>query len=213
MIKVVILLKDAITGQVMTRLGKDIGMDNARKVHEILAINAVDVALSTKLPVELSFSGDLDSPFAQKLGELPVSIYEQIEGTLGAKIHQALRRADRVIAIGIDCPGIIPANLLEAAKKTEIIFAPAADGGYCLVAASSPPIGLFQDIEWSTASVLETSLQHCKNLGLKYSLLPMSYDIDTQADLIRLLKDPSLPSSLQKRLIPYARSTITTKKP
>ena len=48
---------------------------------------------------------------------------------------------------------------------------------------------LFSDIEWSTPLVLEQSLAKAGQENLRVSILPEWYDVDTEADLIRLLQD------------------------
>src|SRR5262249_24807973 len=45
---------------------------------------------------------------------------------------------------------------------------------------------LFEDIAWSTAGVLPSTLERIAELGLRLELLPDSWDIDTPADLRRL---------------------------
>ena len=204
---VTILLKDAVHGNVMTRLGKTIGYKAATEVHRILTFHTVKVAVASGLKVSLSFAGDTKGSFAQELQKnYPISIIRQRNGNLGQKIHQALQISERSIAIGIDCPGVTIEDLQTAATASNVIFGPSYDGGYWLIGANNPAIELFADVPWSTPSVLQKSINNCKKLSLDYGFLPTRYDIDTYNDLHRLLADPTLPSSLKQRLYPYARN-------
>ncbi|MBA2493448.1 MAG: hypothetical protein H0V31_01975, partial [Acidobacteria bacterium] len=48
---------------------------------------------------------------------------------------------------------------------------------------------IFENVEWSSAQTFEQTAQNIKNLGLKFSLLPVWYDVDFPEDLARLEKD------------------------
>ncbi|MEN6326747.1 MAG: TIGR04282 family arsenosugar biosynthesis glycosyltransferase [Syntrophomonas sp.] len=94
---------------------------------------------------------------------------------------------DAVIFLGSDMPCLTPALLQESINRlhtNDLVIGPAEDGGYYLLAIKNVHKALFQDIPWSTAGVLDATLQAAAQGGLIYSLLPVHSDIDTWDDLI-----------------------------
>ncbi len=69
-----------------------------------------------------------------------------------------------------------------------MVLGPAEDGGYYLIALRAGAVSprLFQDVPWSTDQVLPTTLERCRELGLRLELLPVASDVDTVDDLRRL---------------------------
>ncbi|HRC87413.1 MAG TPA: DUF2064 domain-containing protein, partial [Thermoanaerobaculia bacterium] len=116
---------------------------------------------------------------------------------LGERLYHGLAAAARhhlyVAAVGSDHPHLSAARverafaLLEAG--TDAVFGPAEDGGYYLVALSAKILApaLFAEIPWSSAETLAATLARCQELGLKVELLEPSPDVDTPADLGRLV--------------------------
>ncbi|MAA78627.1 MAG: hypothetical protein CL916_05160 [Deltaproteobacteria bacterium] len=204
--RIVLIGKDAIPGQVKTRLQPDISANNAAHIYKEIAIHICQTALETNIPVEISFRGDTCSTFAKKLKNLGCTLYVQTHYDLGSIIHRALHRADRVVAMGMDMPLITTTEIYDAMNRQEIVFGPAEDGGYWLIAAKKPIRRIFEDIDWSTDQVLAQSTQRCQDNNIAFSFASTHYDIDTGADLTRLLDDPLLPSSLHNRIHPYALS-------
>ena len=64
-----------------------------------------------------------------------------------------------------------------------VVFGPATDGGYYLVAVAQRHPELFSDMEWSTEAVLETTLARAAKAGLNIELLDYKTDVDTLADV------------------------------
>ena len=204
--KIVLIGKDAIPGQVKTRLQPNVSSTAAAHIYKAFALHVCQIALDTGIPVEISFRGNGSGPFAKELRSLGCTLYEQVHHDLGSIIHRALHRADRVVAMGMDMPLITPAEIHDAIHRKEVVFGPAEDGGYWLIAATKPIKEIFVDIDWSTDRVLAQSTRRCQDNNIAFSFAPTHYDIDTVADLMRLLHDPLLPSSLHNRIHSYALS-------
>jgi uncharacterized protein len=95
------------------------------------------------------------------------------------------------IAIDSDSPTLPMAYVAHAAQilsraAADVVIGPAEDGGYYLIGVTAPQPRLFEDVTWSTSSVLPTTLTRVKELGLRLHLLPTWFDIDTAQDLARL---------------------------
>jgi hypothetical protein len=134
-------------------------------------------------------------------------VFEQAP-TIGDVLHAALSRFladghDAAIAINADSPTLPTAVVEQAiaalrAPGDRVVFGPASDGGYYLVGIKRPHARLFEDIVWSTPTVLMRSRERAAEIGLPVSLLPMWYDVD-DAETFALLE-----AELAGRTPPFA---------
>ncbi len=103
--------------------------------------------------------------------------------------HFAAAGHRRIIAFNSDSPHL-PASVLESAFEalatSDVVVGPTHDGGYYLVGAKATHPGLFGGDGMGTSSALETLLARARALGLSVRLVDPFYDIDVEADLIRL---------------------------
>lgn len=116
---------------------------------------------------------------------------ERLAGVLAGLIAEGHAAA---IAIDSDSPTLPMAYVAAAAsvlsrKLADVVIGPAEDGGYYLIGITSPQPRLFDDVAWSTASVLPTTLARTEELGLRSHLLPLWFDVDTERDLARLREE------------------------
>ncbi len=94
--------------------------------------------------------------------------------------------ARRVVIIGMDCPSLDEPALAEAFEsltRTDVVFGPAADGGYYLLGLSKPCPRVFTGIDWGTACVLEQSLVAARVSCPIPRLLGLREDVDLPGDL------------------------------
>lgn len=92
----------------------------------------------------------------------------------------------KVIIIGTDAPDIsseILQSSIDALDTSDIVIGPALDGGYYLLGMKQLHGHLFKDIEWSTGSVLQKTIEKAQAHHLTVQLLPSLTDIDTIEDL------------------------------
>ena len=120
---------------------------------------------------------------------------------LGERMYRGLldlfaRGYDLAIIVGSDLPRL-RGSLIEEAASTlrqnlaDVILGPADDGGYYLLGLRKPYEGLFQGIQWSTSTVLATTIAVAHRLGLRVHLLPQLRDVDTREDLRALMSEAS----------------------
>ena len=113
---------------------------------------------------------------------------------LGARMLHAfrhgLRRAERVILIGADCPVLRASDLRLAARwlagGTDAVFAPAEDGGYALIALRRVSPRLFEGIAWGGAQVMAQTRARLALLGWRWRELREVWDVDRPEDVPRL---------------------------
>lgn len=95
---------------------------------------------------------------------------------------------ERIAIIGSDSPDLPGDYILRAYdlldKGKDVVFGPAEDGGYYLLAMGRLRRELFTDLPWSKPELLQASLERAGQMGLEAALLPQWYDLDTCADLL-----------------------------
>jgi rSAM/selenodomain-associated transferase 1 len=123
----------------------------------------------------------------------------QTDGDLGDRMRAAFEHLLRergyaaALLIGSDIPFLSAAHVTDACNSLHasagIVLGPAADGGYYLVGMTQVHGGLFERIDWGTATVLADTLRVADRLGVEARLIGSTYDIDTIEDLRRLERD------------------------
>ncbi|MBX9924766.1 MAG: TIGR04282 family arsenosugar biosynthesis glycosyltransferase [Hyphomicrobiaceae bacterium] len=121
------------------------------------------------------------------------------DSTLGVVLQSATRALiedghDCAILVNADSP-TLPTSLIERAMAElrapgdRVVLGPATDGGYYLIGLKQPHGRVFEDITWSTASVLSQTIERAGEIGLPVVLLPPWYDVDDAATLAVLLDE------------------------
>jgi rSAM/selenodomain-associated transferase 1 len=119
----------------------------------------------------------------------------QAEGDLGDRMAGAFawgfaQGATRAVLTGSDSPSLPPGLMAEAFERLrtrDLVIGPSVDGGYYLIGMSRPLPGVFRGVAWSSARVLEQTLDRAEEAGVRPSLLPPWYDVDTPEGLDFLL--------------------------
>jgi uncharacterized protein len=194
---IVVMTKEAVAGQVKTRLVPQLGADGAAAFHLALVDVTFRIVASLALPVVVCLEGTRGR-IAALARERGLDLVAQTEGDLGARLVAALGD-ERRVAIGTDAPTIDPQWIADAIARPEpVVLGPTDDGGYWLVGTARSTPALFESIPWSTPAVHATTLARARDAGLAVGLLPGTYDIDEPADLARLAADPRCPPSLRR---------------
>jgi len=163
-----IFAKEPELGKVKTRLAKDLGREKALRVYQQLLKKTRSTFKRTPYKTEIYFT-------ARQKGR-----------DLGARMFNAfkdnLKKYNKVIIIGVDCPFITRSLVRQAFKSLDhspLVLGPTLDGGYYLIGLTQVRPKLFRKISWGTDKVLKQTLKHCKLLGIKPVMLKKLYDIDT----------------------------------
>ena len=89
----------------------------------------------------------------------------------------------------------LPRRLLVAAIEAlstpgdRVVLGAADDGGYYLIGLKRIHPRLFSDIDWSTAQVLEQTIERAAEINLEVEVLPSWYDVDCATTLRRLCEE------------------------
>lgn len=194
-VQVAVMAKAPVPGFAKTRLIPALGARGAARLQRRLTCRAIRVALDAGLgAVTLWCAPDARHRFFRALQRTAgVACRPQPDGDLGERMLAAFRRhcpAGPLLLIGTDCPALSSSHLREAARALlrgdDAVFVPADDGGYVLVGLREPHAELFDDVHWSTGSVMSETRARARAAGLTVNELATLWDLDVPRDLDRL---------------------------
>lgn len=188
--RLLLFTKPARAGRVKTRLIGDLTAEQAAALHAAFLGDVLERLQSGDFEVRIAWA--LEEGEAAPEGPWPGVRQEGAD--LGERLYRALSEGDAaaVAALGSDHPTVSLDLIHDAFARVEagadVAIGPAEDGGYYLIALRAGAVSprLFADVAWSTDRVLSTTLERCRELGLRVELLPVAADVDTPEDLRRL---------------------------
>ncbi len=190
----IVFLKSPEPGAVKTRLVPLLGAQRAADLYRLLAEAGVRATTPTAGDYQRLFFFTPEAARDRVARWLPgETLVPQSAGDVGARMSSAFeeafaRGAGRVALVGSDVPWVTRQHVVEAFDALDthdVAIGPALDGGYYLLALPRPRPELFEGVAWSTAGVLETTLDKADTLGLSVHQLTPLPDIDTPDDLRR----------------------------
>lgn len=184
-----------IPGQVKTRLSPALPPALACDLYRALLADTLAAAAAASVDSRRLYWADaptLEVPFP---GAEPFEPHVQHGADLGARLEDAFagmltRPRDRAVVIGSDAPGVTAARIdkaFAALELADVAVGPASDGGYWLIGLAAPAPALFRDVHWSTEHVLAQTLERAAAHRHAVSELMPLPDLDTPADLVRLI--------------------------
>jgi rSAM/selenodomain-associated transferase 1 len=194
----VIVAKYPAPGAVKTRLGATIGLDRSAGLYAAFLRD-----LHARFTVAAATSGyDLiwacaasDTPMSTVLGANSVVLLQR-GNDFAERLYNCCRDVAalsyrRTVVLGSDSPHV-PTKAVtlafHALARFDVVLGPAEDGGYYLVGVNNwpEPPDIFRGITMSTERVLRETLERVDRLGLTHMTLEATFDVDTEADLLRL---------------------------
>lgn len=187
------MAKAPIPGLAKTRLIPDIGAHAAAVLAGRLMERAVQTALAADIgPVMLWCAPDTGhSAFHALAQHYAVTLAAQPQGDLGRRMLACTLDGPTLVT-GSDCPALTATHLQDAARalrEADAVLIPAEDGGYVLIGTRAPQPGLFNDMTWSTGTVLAETRRRIAALNLRVVELAPLWDVDTESDLARLERE------------------------
>lgn len=188
----IVFLKHPEPGRVKTRLIPALGKETAAELYRVMAEEVLRATVPPAGEYEtLAFFAPPEAAKDMRTWLPGLRLRAQSGGDLGERMSTAFGRvfergAGRVAIIGTDAPGVtsdVVTGALAALDRAPVVLGPAEDGGYYLLALRELHPELFQDMEWSTPTVLEETLRRAQAAGLAVHRLPTLRDVDTVEDL------------------------------
>ena len=190
----VVFAKRPEPGKVKTRLCPPFTPEQAAEFYRCLLQDVLEAMARVAPPLGLELRLALHPPDAVGEPGVPVPAgFGQVAQRgvdLSERMAHSIDRASAegyapILIRGSDSPaldGDTLAAALHALEDADLVLCPDLDGGYNLVGVRGPAPGLFAH-EMSTGQVLRDTLARAEGLGLRSSLLPAGFDIDTADDL------------------------------
>ena len=125
-------------------------------------------------------------------------LIQQEGDDLGVRLDNALtsylsRGYERAVIMDSDSPTLPAAYLSQAfqllSDGADVVLGPCDDGGYYLIGIKKPRPRLLREVQMSTSTVTADTIALAEQEGLRVNLLPIWYDVDDAASLIRLMKE------------------------
>jgi uncharacterized protein len=184
-----IFVRNPVWGKVKTRLAATLGPEKALAIYvELLnQTKAITQNLNcTKIVYYADYLNQNDiwsNALYQKKMQQGQDLGERMLQAFTAGFEAGYAR---ICIIGSDCYELTPEIIKEgfAGLAThDLVVGPVSDGGYYLLGLNKLHPDLFQNINWSTAIVLEQTLEIARQKQLTATLLPVLTDIDEEKDL------------------------------
>jgi len=215
----VVVAKPALAGQVKTRLCPPLTLSQASALYECMMDDIVTKMKKCKAAdLWIAFSPEGEEYFRRTFGGR-ARLLPQRGNDLGERLHHVFvdfsnLGYQEIVVTGGDSP-MVPLSTIEQAydlldgNGCDIVLGPCKDGGYYLIGLKGPVEKLFSQIPWSSAVVMEKTVERASELSLKLTQLPLAYDIDVEEDLKKLWLDfessPGLREDAQRTYAYLAR--------
>ncbi|MCP3983215.1 MAG: glycosyltransferase [bacterium] len=205
----IIFAKRPVPGAVKTRLCPPFTSVQAADFYACLLEDVLELMARVAPPLGLTLWLAIDPAEAVASPGVSVPAGFSVVGQHGPGLSERMERAiaeaaadgfGPILVRGSDSPaldGAVLAAGLAALDTADLVICPDRDGGYNLVGMRRPAPGIF-DHAMSTDSVLEDTLVRADTLGLRHSLLPVGFDIDTVDDLRVLRTTPGIMGSCSR---------------
>lgn len=188
---IILFVRNPVLGKVKTRLAKSIGDGKALEVYKFLL--AYTYHLTAPLPCT-KFVFYAEQIEENDLWSAPGFVKKvQCGDDLGKKMCNAFVQVfeagyKNVMIIGSDCYQLKVEILLMGFEKLQTqdsVIGPTYDGGYYLLGMNKLVPEVFNYKSWSTNTVFNDTINDFEKINLRYSTLPMLYDIDEEEDLFK----------------------------
>lgn len=200
MTTLIVFVKNPIPGAVKTRLQTRYAPDQVAALYTAFVRDVLARAESIDIDQRvIAFDPpDAESEVRALFGggiEAQWQYVPQVQDDLGVRMREALVQqldagASAAVLIGTDIPSLPTRHIIQAfdlLRAKDVVLGPSTDGGYYLVGISKPMPEIFEDVEWSTSSVLAQTIDRVQRAGHTLGLVPPYFDVDTPDELDFLL--------------------------
>lgn len=188
----IVVVKNPVPGRVKTRLQSRYTPQQAARLYIAFVKDTLDKVRRLHIDKRIiAFDPPNEEQAVRKVCDNDFEYVPQVQDDLGQRMYQALLQqlqsgAQRVILIGTDIPSL-PATYItqafELLKSKDVVIGPSTDGGYYLVGISRPCPEIFENINWSTFSVLSETTESLRRHNYSLGLVPPWFDVDTPEEL------------------------------
>ncbi len=196
----VVFAKYPVPGEVKTRLSKQVGRDAAtafyacsiryllNRLQQKSGIFDIIIAVGQESRLH-DFRAEFTGGDGYVAQDQTPDLGRRMRTTIKDCLHDGYKK---VGVIGTDSPNLPIDAIVEGFERldtVDLVVAPAEDGGYYHIAVGADIPALFENIEWSTETVFEKTMQIADSLELRVHVGPVFYDIDDVSGLRKLWRD------------------------
>ena len=196
--RLVVFARRPDPGHVKLRLSPPLPREAGAAVYEACLRDVLASALAESPAVEIAYHDTRGAGewFASTFPDVPSR--PQAGGDPGAKLTEAVEAAftagaERVVVVGTDAPALPRGRLRQAfgaLRSGDAVLGPTDDGGHYLLGFRRPAWAaartLFAGVPWGTGHVFRTFRESALKAGVRVTTLPLWYDVDQVADLVRV---------------------------
>ncbi len=188
-----VFAKAPVPGKAKTRLIPKLGAEGAAELHQELVLRTLERLVNSQWDTLLWTAGDSEHSLFQDCDvRFDLKRYVQQGDDLGQRMYHAMKTClesyESVCLVGTDCPVLdeqIVAKVFRRLDNLDMVFNPAEDGGYVLLAANTVDPRVFENIRWGTSEVMGKTRVNLKKLNYDVSFFPVLWDVDVPEDLSR----------------------------
>jgi len=194
----IVIAKRPTPGQTKTRLAPPLTPEQATGLYECFLQDTLDLIKQVPgVQPAIAFYPEHERAYFEELAP-GFNLHLQNGADLGERLDDALQHYlgsenCHVVIMDSDSPTLPAACLSQAFDAlndgSEMVLGPCDDGGYYLIGLKQPAPRLLREVQMSTPHVARDTLSLAAEEGLKYSLLPIWYDIDEIVTLRRLVDE------------------------
>jgi rSAM/selenodomain-associated transferase 1 len=187
-------------GLVKTRLAASIGDEKSCDLYFAFLNHLINKLSDIGTDRRLVYSPPERETCFREIAPNSWGLYPQSTGGLGARMHSFFSDQFKlakppahcvrnVVIIGADCPQIKSATVeraFEELERASVVIGPSVDGGYYLLGMREACFDIFADIEWSTSTVLASTIAHLQRQDLDFTMLQPMEDVDELNSLLAL---------------------------
>lgn len=157
-----------------------------RRLPEVMARATAAAVLRGRGDADVVVASD---GLSDRIWPSTFSIVPQHGDGFEARFLGALRRVasdgyDRIVAVGIDTPGLTAEDIRRAVETDEQIVGPSRDGGFYLLGLAAGDVEQLAGLPWRTSRVLDALVARLNGV----IRLPVRRDVDDERDAKRMFR-------------------------
>ncbi len=182
-----IFAKPPFEGKVKTRLIPEIGATQATEVYRYCLQFTLDLLRASAFQYQIWLANATNQAIFE--GEC---CHIQQGNNLGERMIHALKEGhgnnpdESILLIGSDRLDLSDRHFIQASeslKQNDLVLLPSLDGGFAMIGCRSIDASIFDNVAWSSETVLQQTLDNARKLKYRVDLLETVLDIDTLSDL------------------------------
>jgi rSAM/selenodomain-associated transferase 1 len=187
-----IVAKQPAPGQTKTRLCPPLSGEEAAALYACFLADTLDIMRQAPAAQRtIAYLPTAAGDYFRQLAPDMTLVTQRGEG-LGERLDNLLTDvlasgATHAVVMDSDSPTLPPHYVAQAFaaldEGADVVLGPCLDGGYYLIGMKRPHPRLLREVTMSTPDVLRDTLAIAEGLGVRVTLLPAWYDVDTIAEL------------------------------